>query len=148
MTQAQPIQTGDPIIATESRTIFAHSLPGRPQSEWETLEAHAVRVAELARSFASAFGAADWGDLLGRWHDLGKRSDKFQEYIRKSGDPDAGEEGGAAGRVDHSTFGAQHAAKTIGGHLGQLLAFCVAGHHGSLPDDLELNNPLTSKLLT
>jgi hypothetical protein len=87
MTQTQRIQTGDPTIAHESRTIFAHSLPGRPQSDWETLEVHAARVAELARSFASAFGAADWGNLLGRWHDLGKRSDKFQEFIRTSAMP-------------------------------------------------------------
>jgi hypothetical protein len=126
MTQTQRIQTGDGIITPESRTIFAHSLPGRPQSEWETLEVHTARVAELARSFASAFGAADWGSLLGRWHDLGKRSDKFQEYVRKSGDPDAGEEEGAAGRVDHSTFGAQHAAKTVAAsYLEVLRTTCV-----------------------
>lgn len=114
--------------------IYAHSLRGRPPSDWETLDEHAADVARLAGSFAAAFGAEQWGELLGRWHDLGKRSDAFQRYIRASGDPDAGEDDSAISRVDHSTFGAQHAASTIGGHFGQLLAFCIAGHHGSLPD--------------
>lgn len=90
-------------------------------------------MAALARSFAEAFGAGDWGELLGRWHDLGKRSAAFQSYIRL-GDPDAGEEKAAPGRVDHSTFGARHAATAINGLAGQLLAFCIAGHHGHLPD--------------
>jgi hypothetical protein len=29
-------------------TIYAHTLPNRPPSEWETLEAHAAGVAGLA----------------------------------------------------------------------------------------------------
>jgi len=117
-----------------SDCILAHSLPGRPESEWETLEEHAERVAAHARSFASAFGAAEWGELLGRWHDIGKGSAEFQQYLRVTGDPDAAEEESRPGRIDHSTFGAQHAAATVGRHTGQLLAFCIAGHHGSLPD--------------
>lgn len=116
--------------------VHAHSLLGRPPSEWETLEQHAERVAALARSFAATFGADDWGELLGRWHDLGKRSAEFQRYISSGSDSDASEEGSHPARVDHSTFGAQHAATVVGGHFGQLLAFCIAGHHGSLPDAL------------
>lgn len=122
-------------MTSDPNAVYAHSLPGRPLSEWELLDDHARRVAHLARSFAAEFGAGDWGELLGRWHDLGKRSDEFQRYIRATGDPDAGEdEGNPAGRVDHSTFGAQHAARVVGKHFGQLLAYCIAGHHGSLPD--------------
>ncbi len=121
-------------MITEPSPIFAHSLPGHPRSDWETLADHAQCVANLAQSFAAAFGAAAWGELLGRWHDLGKGSDEFQRYIGHTGDINAGEEETAPGRVDHSTFGAQHAAKTIGNTFGQLLAFCIAGHHGSLPD--------------
>ncbi|HWE01801.1 MAG TPA: CRISPR-associated helicase Cas3' [Tepidisphaeraceae bacterium] len=95
---------------------------------------HAAAVAGLARQFASPFGAGDWGELLGRWHDLGKRSAEFQAYIRRTSDPDAAENEQAPGRVDHSTFGAQHAAKIIGKHFGHILAYCIAGHHGNLPD--------------
>ena len=116
------------------RPIYAHTLANTPIEEWETLEAHASRVAGLARSFAAAFGAGDWGEVLGRWHDLGKRSNEFQDYLRATADPDAAENEDAPGRVDHSTFGAQHAAKIVGGHFGQLLAFCIAGHHGRWPD--------------
>lgn len=113
--------------------VYAHSLPGHSQAEWETLDAHATAVARLARGFAAAFGAGDWGECLGRWHDLGKASDEFQAYIR-SGDPDAAEDERAPGRVDHSTFGARHAVGSAPGLSGQLLAFCIAGHHGRLPD--------------
>jgi CRISPR-associated endonuclease/helicase Cas3 len=115
-------------------TIYAHSLPRHPQSEWESLEAHASSVALLARSFSDAFGSGDWGELLGRWHDLGKGSEEFQAYLRATADPDAGENEDAPGRVDHSTCGARHAAQAIRGHFGQLLALCIAGHHGSIPD--------------
>lgn len=113
---------------------YAHTLPGEPPERWEPLERHLEEVSQLAGEFAAAFGAAAWGMLLGRWHDLGKYSDAFQDYLRLSADPDAGEEDQAPGRVDHSTFGAQHAAKVVGSQRGRILAFCIAGHHGSLPD--------------
>ena len=94
--------------------VYAHTLSGQPPSEWEQLDDHAAAVAGFARRFAGAFGAGDWGELLGRWHDLGKQSAEFQRYIRRA-DPDAGEEEAAPGRVDHSTFGARHAAGAITG---------------------------------
>ncbi|MEA3245503.1 MAG: CRISPR-associated endonuclease Cas3'' [Gemmatimonadota bacterium] len=114
---------------------YAHSLAGRPQDEWETLPTHLATVATLAGNFADAFGAREWGELAGGWHDLGKYSDAFQEYIRRTGDTEAGERDQRGGRrVDHSTFGAQHAARAFPGPVGQLLAFVIAGHHAGLPD--------------
>lgn len=121
-------------VASDDKTVYAHTLAGRPRSAWETLGAHAANVARLAGEFAGAFGAAEWGVVLGRWHDLGKRSEAFQQYLRQTADPSAGEDEHAPERVDHSTFGAQYAARMIGGHAGQLLAFCIAGHHGGLAD--------------
>ena len=38
-----------------------------------------------------------------------------------------------AGRVDHSTAGAQHAFKSSGDR-GKLLAYAIAGHHAGLLD--------------
>ena len=38
---------------------YAHSLPGRPPSEWQPLETHLKNVAELARGFADCFGVGD-----------------------------------------------------------------------------------------
>src|SRR5665213_1090948 len=111
--------------------FYAHSLPGQPPETWERLETHATAVARLAKDFASAFGAAEWGELLGRWHDLGKRSAEFQAYLFATSDPDAAEK---AHGPDHSTSGAQHAAIAVGKHFGQLLAVCIAGHHGRLPN--------------
>lgn len=114
--------------------FYAHTVPDTPKSAWELLPVHLDEVAEIAGHFASAFGAKDWGLLAGRWHDLGKYSQAFQDYIA-GGDPDAGEESTPAkGRVDHSTFGAKHAVETMPGAFGQILAFCIAGHHAGLPD--------------
>ena len=114
--------------------IYAHTLPGRPESEWETLEAHSADVAKLARQFAEQFHAEEWGELVGQLHDLGKRSAEFQAYLSNTADPDAGENEATPGRVDHSTFGARHAAKIVPNLFGQLLAFCIAGHHAGLAD--------------
>ena len=98
------------------------------------LEEHLRAVADLAGEFASTFGHADWGQLAGLWHDLGKYSVAFQGYIaRGSGlDPEAHIEGGM-GRVNHSSAGALHAVEKLGGK-GRLLAYLIAGHHAGLPD--------------
>src|SRR4051812_29787472 len=90
-------------------------------------------VARLAEEFASAFNAGGWGRVAGIWHDLGKYSDAFQDYLGRG----AGSDGDVhtsevAGRIDHSTAGAQHAARL--GPAGRLLAYGIAGHHAGLPD--------------
>ncbi|MEG2710974.1 MAG: CRISPR-associated helicase Cas3' [Clostridia bacterium] len=85
----------------------------------QSILAHLTNTAQRARAFAAAFGAGDAGDRCGRLHDLGKYSAAFQRRIR-----------GSKERTDHATAGAQEAAK-----LNDLFAaFCIAGHHGGLPD--------------
>ena len=98
------------------------------------LENHLLAVAELAAKHASAMGSADWAQLAGLWHDLGKYANEFQRRIKSvSGyDPDAHLEG-SVGRVDHSTAGALHAVEQFGLH-GRILAYLIAGHHAGLPD--------------
>lgn len=125
--------------------FFAHSLPGRLEADWEPLEKHLERVAELAASFADAFGASEWGRLAGLWHDLGKYSEAFQRYIRR-GSSDGEDEHtlDVAGRVDHSTAGAQYAASA--GLLGRVLAYCIAGHHAGLPDAEGSGSALRARL--
>ncbi len=72
-----------------------------------------------------------WGYITGLWHDLGKFSEEFQEYLRSaSGDSHEGE---VRQRVDHSTAGAQHAVQVIK-VLGHLIAYPIAGHHSGLLD--------------
>jgi CRISPR-associated endonuclease/helicase Cas3 len=118
---------------------YAHTLPDRPHADWETLADHLNKVRDSAFNFAEAFGARSWGEVLGRCHDLGKSSDEFQLYLQKSGaaSADAGseDEDPRKGRVDHSTFSARFVGEAVGKVSGQLLAFCIAGHHTGLPDE-------------
>lgn len=43
--------------------------------ETQSLPEHLSETAELAAQFAKAFNNAEWGKLLGLWHDLGKYSE-------------------------------------------------------------------------
>jgi CRISPR-associated endonuclease/helicase Cas3 len=64
---------------------FAHTLSSHPPADWEPLAVHLDKVAYSASTFADAFGARSWGEVLGRCHDLGKLSDEFQLYLRNAG---------------------------------------------------------------
>jgi len=92
-----------------------------------------------AAGLAAAFGAAGWGRAAGLWHDLGKYSESFQQYLKESHSASE-DENVCLPRVDHSTFGAQHAIDRA--PLGGLLAYIIAGHHGGLPDYLDLERRL------
>lgn len=119
-------------------TSYAHTRSGLPPSQWEPLSDHLDKVAESAAMFADEFGARSWGEVLGRCHDLGKLSDEFQLHLSKPGSEstDAGVEEDVPGRrVDHSTFGARFVENGVGKIGGQLLAYCIAGHHTGLPDE-------------
>ncbi len=123
---------------------YAHTRPGAPAEDWEPLNEHLFRVAETAERFGSAFAAALWGHLAGLWHDLGKYSTAFQGYLRGSSAPGGGHRPEVAGTVDHSTAGAQHAARL--GPAGRLLAYCIAGHHAGLPDSEGGRSGLSERL--
>lgn len=87
----------------------------------QSLQDHLEGTARLAKQFADAFGYGEWGYCCGKLHDIGKYSDKFQRRIRDSGE-----------KTDHATAGAQLCRRS-GGYY-QWLAYCIAGHHGGLPD--------------
>jgi CRISPR-associated endonuclease/helicase Cas3 len=115
-------------------SFYAHSLEATAATDWEPLEHHLRDVAELASRFAAAFNASDWGDLLGWWHDVGKYSAEFQAYLKFENGFEAHLEQ-YVGRVDHSTAGAQHAVNMFSSE-GRLMAYCIAGHHAGLADQL------------
>jgi CRISPR-associated endonuclease/helicase Cas3 len=123
---------------------YAHTLANHAPNDWEMLAAHLDKVAISASTFAEAFGAQLWGEVLGRCHDLGKLSNDFQDYLHSNGakSVDAGAESDDphAGRVDHATFGARFAAEKARSIFGQILAFCIAGHHVGLPDESSSND--------
>lgn len=94
-------------------------LAHRENDRVQTVLEHLTGTAELAGRFAAAFGAAEEGRLCGLLHDAGKYSAAFQRRI--DGSPEA---------VDHSTAGTVEAWK----RRNIPAAFCVAGHHGGLPN--------------
>tara|TARA_R110000850_G_scaffold152138_3_gene275357 strand:- start:2541 stop:4733 length:2193 start_codon:yes stop_codon:yes gene_type:complete len=100
---------------------YAHSLSGRPTSEWETQEQHARRVAAAARDRADQFGGGDVAEALGLLHDLGKEKSAFQKRLSDPTveAPHAAEGGRALAQVDA---------------FGKALAGAIVGHHGRLPD--------------
>jgi len=100
---------------------------------WEQLETHLREVADQSASFASAFGAGEWGRLAGLWHDLGKYSTEFQAYLKAVTTEAHLEEKASVPKVDHSSAGAQHADASLQ-PMGRLLAYLIAGHHAGLPD--------------
>lgn len=92
----------------------------------EAIVTHLREVSEMAGEFARPFGAESWASAVGMAHDVGKYSQEFQNRIMRNGH-----------RVDHSTAGASllyEAASYAGTCADRLLAYCVAGHHGGLPD--------------
>ena len=101
--------------------IFAHSLENRPESSWETLESHSVRVAHAAAARAETFGGGEYARFLGLLHDLGKEKPAFQRKLS-----------GERNTVSHSGEGARILHKT--GGFTATLAGIIAGHHGHLPD--------------
>lgn len=84
----------------------------------QTVLEHLEGTAERCQRFSAAFGAEELGRLTGLAHDIGKYSAAFQERLR-GGD-----------KVDHATAGAFECFK----RRQLYAAFCVAGHHGGLPD--------------
>lgn len=112
---------------------YAHSLPNKPESDWQPLEPHLRAVAERAARFAESFGSADWAWNAGWLHDMGKATNAFQAYLRRQNsmdDADYGEDGSVS---NHASAGAAYAQDRLK-LPGQILAYILAGHHAGLPD--------------
>ncbi len=106
------------------------------------LEEHLAAVAKLAQEFGAPFGATEWLNMAGQWHDLGKYRPGFQRYIRQAGITDAHIENKVPGHEKtHSAAGALWAEQFLGdrynapGKLAaRVLAYLIAGHHSGLSD--------------
>ena len=117
--------------------------------EEQTLKNHLEGVARICRKNAEKIGCADYGEILGLLHDLGKYSQNFQDYIKSAVgllDPDNDEEfvdaSGLKGKIDHSTAGAQYLWNEFSSGtpsekiLAQILSLCLVSHHSGVIDCL------------
>lgn len=124
------------------KNLIAHiKCPDADCGTWEiqSLMDHSLQVALLAGEFASVFGGSSssaeinrrCGLALGLLHDAGKAYEAFQRYIMaKSGyKPELS----SSPRHPHAADGALLACKCYG-NVGALLAPCIFGHHGGLPN--------------
>lgn len=112
---------------------YAHSLPEKPIEEWQPLDEHLKNVAKTAGNFATHFGAQYWGSILGENHDLGKGSRPWQAYLRRANNIIDDFSKFYEGHPTHAFTGAQWLHKHSR-EAGKLLAYCIAGHHGGLPN--------------
>jgi len=107
--------------------FYAHSNPSDPSS-WQSLQEHLVNTAQIASKLSEGTSFQEYAWLAGLLHDLGKYSAAFQKRLK-----------GSKIRVDHSTAGAQEVLARFsvdpsGRIKALILAYCIAGHHGGLPD--------------
>ena len=109
-------------------TVFAHSVEGKAEDNWEPLVHHLSAVSEKAALFAQTFGCAAPAAVMGLMHDIGKCARTYQEYIRRPRDA-----GGPRG-PDHSSAGAREVRNLYGKEFGRMMAFGIAAHHAGLMD--------------
>lgn len=118
----------------------------------QTVGSHLMEVANICSKFTYKIGIPDAGLLLGLLHDLGKYSQDFQTYIKSATnllnsdvDNEYVDAEGLKGKIDHSTAGAQWVWQNFcrygdqGKLIGQILAVCLASHHGGLLDCLRVD---------
>ena len=118
----------------------------------QTVYEHLNEVAAICSQLTSKIGLPEVGKFLGLLHDFGKYSHDFQTYIKSATDlldPDIDDDyvdsKGLKGKIDHSTAGAQWVWQKLGSSgeqgrlIAQILAVCLASHHGGLLDCLQVD---------
>jgi CRISPR-associated endonuclease/helicase Cas3 len=127
------------LVRALTSMCYAHTPPSLG-GNWHDLGEHSISVAHrTARRLPS--GLQDTGFAMGLCHDIEKRKDAFQEYLKRS----------AGGRKrckspGHKLEGAQLFFEWDT-EVGDILAFLVDGHHGKIVDRLgEELPPLPSDL--
>jgi CRISPR-associated endonuclease/helicase Cas3 len=113
--------------------FYAHSTDSEDKSDWQLFDNHLENVCIKAGNFADYFGGQSWAQILGNNHDLGKGTRPWQAYLRHSNNIVDEFSKFYEGHPTHAFIGAQwlydHSSEA-----GKLLAYCIAGHHGGLPN--------------
>lgn len=100
---------------------YAHTADSKP---WQTIKEHSENVAHLCSNFAEKWGDVDIAYNLGLLHDIGKYQVSFQKKLK-----------GENINIEHSICGALESKNITDNELIQsILNYCIAGHHGGLPD--------------
>ncbi|MFN3651616.1 MAG: CRISPR-associated helicase Cas3' [Armatimonadota bacterium] len=115
-----------------------------PGGNWHSLSEHLREVARLAREFGAPIGVGELAYWAGLWHDLGKYTPEFQQYLRACHTAAlTGSTPPPRGDAPHKQFGAALAV-----HYGaSLLGFAILGHHGGLPERAELKREAAERSL-
>ncbi len=109
------------------------------QGNWviQSNERHTAGVAERASRFASEFGMAAWGKVLGMLHDKGKESIAFQQHIRK--ESGYAPETKVLDDYHHAYIGAIIARNLYGKTADNFFVNQILSHHSGLHDTNELD---------
>ncbi len=122
--------------SVQNSRVTTHAHTPNLSGRWQPLKEHLENVAQLTSEFGTAFDAGDAGYWLGLWHDVGKYSGAFQEYLKQcAADPDGHRRG-----PDHKAAGTSIAVSKFGP-----LALLIQGHHGGLQTINELRIWLKAK---
>ncbi|HDQ03893.1 MAG TPA: CRISPR-associated helicase Cas3' [Deltaproteobacteria bacterium] len=94
---------------------------------------HLTSTANLAKSFASVLDCGYTAYITGMLHDLGKHTDAFQDYLKRSL---AGEDV-TRGEVIHALQGARYVTENINDVvIADIIGNVIASHHGGLFDNI------------
>ena len=110
--------------ATSEKGYFARITE---DGQKQTLRAHTENTSKLARDFAESFNAGKLAEVAALYHDIGKATPEFQNYLFSKE---------KRGKIRHSVYGAQLIYKryTEIQPVAELLANCISSHHGELRD--------------
>lgn len=109
----------------------------------QSVNEHLHNVGKMSKKFCSKISLEATGELVGILHDMGKETNKFDNYIHYSAsNPD---DKSLRGTINHSTAGAKYiydkfynTKNQFQKFTAQLIALAICSHHGGLVDCLDL----------
>lgn len=125
---------------------FAHIRKEFNGFKTQTLLNHLTETSNISAEFAGMFNDSEWGRLLGLWHDLGKFSVEFQDYIKVNSGYE--EDDQKKPKTDHTSAGAIF-SKELLPQKWPPFAYCIAGHHAGLHNwlpEIGLSGDLSDRL--
>ncbi|MCX7087333.1 MAG: CRISPR-associated endonuclease Cas3'', partial [Methylococcales bacterium] len=67
---------------THTHKYYVAHVRSTDSSNIQTVAAHLLEVAEIAKQLAAKINVPEAGELIGLLHDFGKYSQSFQDYIK------------------------------------------------------------------